>query len=832
MREGGNGANEARIKVNLMSGGRQQMATDVRKRANRGSRACATRLLWSAICASGVVIALALSAMPGVASAAECPNEEIRIQQGPDALALPECRAYEMVSPVGSAPSAQYNQRARASVNGERFAYFSWNPYPGQGGEGLYLLSTRGAAGWSTQSVTPPQSAVKESSLFSCKPSIYFDAEMTRGLLADGVRDGERVCEGDQPPLVEGEPRGIMNLFRRNSITGAYQLVDPVPVGGASPENAYPVGTTPEMEQIVFSERAPLTANAPAGGARDLYDWSEGKVSLVSVLPDGTPVEGELANAPNDGAHGSAPFTHSISATGNRLFFYVFEAGGEKGALYARLNPMAPQSALVPGSSKVNGEQCSEPAKACTVELDAAAPGAEGPSGKGVFLDASANGSRIFFADESRLTTDSKAGQYKPDVYEYDLETHQLTDITADPTEPADVYGYMGASAEGADIYLVAGSALTGADKEGRAPTTGKANLYVWHEGTMEFIAEVSEGTSVGEGTGWRDFGGKRFVAYERQVKTSVGVRPRARVSPNGRFMTFDSAKELTHHDNHPAEPGDCGAAEHCEEIFLYDSVEGKLACVSCAGPGVQPTGPATVQFPEGAYEGGGPMRLSRSLLDDGRVFFDTRTPLSPRAINGMQNVYEYKAGAQTLISSGTATGESEFLEASAGGNDVFFETDQSLVQADTDNADSVYDARVGGGLEPAPSEYGPSTCKSVEECKPPLGEPPVEAFPASGAFAGAGNIHVAAPRGKGGNGPRGRGKGKRRGRRARRLSRALKRCRHKPRRRRASCRRRARRRYGRRHVHRARGRRRRQTKHRHAKRAGRRHGGRRGGKR
>ena len=67
--------------------------------------------------------------------------------------------------------------------------------------------------------------------------------------------------------------------------------------------------------------------------------------------------------------------------------------------------------------------------------------------------------------------------------------------------------------------------------------------------------------------------------------------------------------------------------------------------------------------------------------------------PAPPPPLYSPQN-----GGCIDLISSGQSTHDSEFLEASPNGNDVFFTTLQSLVPADFGLVD-VYDARVDGGF-------------------------------------------------------------------------------------------------------------------------------------
>ena len=652
-----------------------------------------------------------------------------------------------------------------ASVSGERFGYFSDYPIEGSESSALYLLSTRRADGWSTQVVTPPQGGLELSDDQECDPSIFYSAELTSGVLADGwhpvgIESSEpnESCEGDDPPLVAGEPRGVSNLFLRDNATGRYQLID-MPPEGVHGENAVLADATPDLSHIVFSEDAQLTPEAPSKGA-GLFEWSAGKLTLVSFLPDG------LATSATVASEEQAGVTYPLSSNGERAFFYA------QGALYVRLNAMQEPSALMNG-------RCTEPAKACTVQVDAAKPGAKNLGGDGVFMAASDDGSRVFLTDEHQLTAEATATAGKPDLYEYDVETGELTDLTVSPSEPADVLGYEGSSEDGSYLYFAAAGVLSEqANAQGQKASSGARNLYMRHAGVTTFIATVSSQANQSEGA----------TAF----------------APDGGYLLFLSSKSLTGFDNEASEPADCeaeGGHPLCTELFLYDAASGGLNCVSCAPDGARPTAPARIEGLRRELTGGhGPGAVSRYVDDSGRVFFETADALLPQATNGAINVYEYEDGQLSLISSGTASGDSQFLAASASGNDVFFGTSQSLVSGDTDNGYSAYDARVEGGFPAGAGEVGQAgTCESAEACKSPPSEAPAEVFAASGALQAAGNLlappqNVAPPPSKPPASPR-------RLTHAQRLARALRACASKPKSRRRSCRAQARRRFGARSI-------------------------------
>lgn len=665
----------------------------------------------------GTVIALSSTS---TAAAVACPNEAVRNEQGNAAVVLPDCRAFELVSPSGSIPNINGVQ---AAANGERFGYKSWYPYPGQQGAGNYLLSARGASGWSTEDVVPPQGGVQSSDNFNCTPTMFYSTELDRGVLSDGwLEEGKGECEGDVPELVAGEPRGVGNLFLRDNATGAYELLD-MPPAGVTAANALLEDITPDASHVLFTEKAQLTPEA-SPNAPGLYEWANGAAHFVTILPNKTAVPGVLADGyiSAEGyqftvrtANQAAYYRHAVSENGERVFFYA------NGKLYVRLNAAQEPAAY--------GEcTAAEPNKACTLEVDRATVGAIGPSGEGVFLAANANGSRAFFIDESRLTKNANIKFGQPDLYEYDLENHALTDLTANAGEAANARGVLGIANDGSYIYFVAGGVLTGEQKNGYGAVAmaGQPNLYVRHAGATTFIATLKEGDE----SDWSEVlegGGVLNGAVN-------GPGLSARVSPSGEYAAFESSQPLTGY-------GECGSSG-CEEIFLYHATSGELNCVSCPGRGVPSSTGGRIAGPSGQLWYGGPNTLPRSLTDEGQVFFESAQPLVSQATNGAVNVYEYENGEVGLISSGTSEGNSQFLDASASGQDVFFATGQGLVAADTDNAFSVYDARVDGGFAAGPGEAGQAgPCESADACKPPLSEPPAEAFPASAAFSGVGNL-------------------------------------------------------------------------------------------
>lgn len=678
-----------------------------------------------------------------VASAAVCGNEAIRDTQ--DATFLPDCRAYEFVSP-GSIPLVGVAGEvvgARAAVNGQDIAYLSRYPAEGVSRSGFFYLASRGPDGWSVEEVAPQDSPTATEALV-CEQDVYFSSDLSRSVLSDGwdseeETPGEAYCQSSEETLAVGAPVGYGNLFYREG-TGSYELVNVTP-GSVAPANARLQDATSDLDHVLFSEKTQLTPEALSG--YDLYEWEGGLVRLVTFLPGGEPVIGRLADGASNSEAESvfeghrkalAPVTHAVSADGETVFFYAEHEGGVN--LYVREHAMREPSPT--SGTKINGEQCLEPGKACTVEVDRV-QGGSGVSGGGVFWYASVDGSRVFFTDESKLTTGAGATAGKPDLYEYNLETGSLIDVTPEALAKAsaNARGYSGASEDGSYLYFVARAALTGSQEngEGMVAQVDEPNLYLYHEGVLTFIATLRGG-----GNGFNSEGDFEDWQEEAHRGLPDWGDLSARVSPNGQYFGFTSLNELV-----PAIDDENARGERVKEIFLYSVKENSLICVSC---GNEPSlGPSELQGP--TAEGkpfGQPVYLSRNVLNDGRVFFTTPNKLVEQDTNGAPDAYEYENGEQHLISSGTASGGSVLYDVSESGDDVFFATGQSLLGADKDNDDSIYDARVEGGFPLGPGEEAePPPCKP-EACRKPVSGPPVTQSAASSTLQAPGNLLAPSP--------------------------------------------------------------------------------------
>ena len=422
------------------------------------------------------------------------------------------------------------------------------------------------------------------------------------------------------------------------------------------------------------------------------------------------------------------------------------------------------------------------------------------------FQAASADGSRVFFTDTARLSEEStqepSGEESAADLYEFEVTSAageplrgRLSDIsTGAVTASADVLNLIvGISEDGSYVYFVANGVLAPGATPGECvrhvdqgeevppPLPGATcNLYVSepdpeHPGVREtkFIAALSYRDAA-------DWAAGNTSGKEDREQNLSGLT--AGVSPNGQYLAFMSQQSLTGYDNRDASSG-----QPDEEVYLYDASTGRLVCASCnpsrEGEGFKrPQGVFDTELggeglgllvdrPETWQEhwlagslpgwtsdvtGAQPSALyqPRYLSNSGRLFFDSPDDLVPAASNHKEDVYEYEpqgvgscqfsSGCIGLISSGTSTRESAFLDASENGDDVFFLTAAQLVPADDDQAFDIYDAHVCSESSPCLTSPAASTqeCESSQACRPQSYSAPAQvAASPSATYSGPGNI-------------------------------------------------------------------------------------------
>jgi NHL repeat len=671
---------------------------------------------------------------------------------------LPDARAWEMVSPPdkhsGSLLPVGLKDGAliQAAAAGDAITYVASDPTeaepPGdRAPEGVQILSERGPGDWATKVIATPHDATHTSLVLGSKSEYQmFSSDLSLALVQPrgSMPLSEETTE--QTPYLrhdaecEADPKACYQplVTAANVEQGVKFGGEPGPEPKDSPtySQVRVEGASPDLSHVLLQSKVALTS----GGTPGLYEWEEGKLTFVGDM-----------NLGYQSAYGNS-VRNAVSADGSR----VIGTGTSEGLKGLLMRDMA------------TGK---------TLKLDTAEPGAAGGRSNPVFQTASSDGSRVFFTDEAQLTTDSTAHsevtKESADLYEFNVETGKLLDLSVDPHsgEHADVQGVIGASEDGSYIYFAASDALVKPAVDGDCDSSepdATCNIYVRHDGTTKLVAVLS-----GEDEKWLNL----LVENLREV----GMR----VSQNGLWLAFTSNRSLTGYDNRDALSG-----KPDEEMFLYNANTGHVVCASCNPTGARPIGeflttsvvegepkPQPLVNDGGRWENvsiaatapgwsvvGGKEAVyqSRYLSNSGRLFFDSDDALVPQDTDGTWDVYEYEppgvgscsgsgatfsevsGGCVGLISSGGSSAESLFIDASENGDDVFFLTSAGLAPQDYDGGYDLYDAHVCTTASPClPAvAVSPPPCTTGDSCKAaPTPQPEIFGAPPSETFSGTGNI-------------------------------------------------------------------------------------------
>ncbi len=650
-----------------------------------------------------------------------CPNDHIRQQTG--SSYLPDCRAYELVSPgvagsvrlfpsqaawdgshaqdpYGAGDSWALNTGLASSPS--RFAFF--------GGVGAVTgldppnseldmyMATRTIAGWVTTLPGVTGSQTEHGGRHECSEAM------------DMCIDHDEGRSGIAPPQsapylfsASGEPLGRLptNL---QAIPGGQDFTGAQRMSG-------------DFSQFVFSSTDVVFApGGIGGGLGSAYDndLADRTVEILSKLPGG-------GDIPQDGTSTHAIEFPGLSPDGSHVLMQTPASNGPS-HLYMRVNQ--------------------------SVTYDVS-------QGAGVtFVGMTRDGSKVFFIAGQRLTeddTDSSADLY---MWSEGGGVPQLTRISkgngrgdsdactpswtdgcgvaplsterGHPDQLQSVPGLDDLIAEGnGDVYFYSPELLDGS----RPAIEDQRNLYLYRNGAVHLVVTLDHGTEI----------------------------DRMQISSNGSHAAMVTASRLTSYDN-----------QGFKQMYTYDAGTGSIRCASCNPSGLPPN--SDVEASQG-----GPF-----MSDDGRAFFATKDSLVPRDADGeVIDVYEYVDGRPQLISSGIgsrdftgggaiiglgSTPEFTGLEGvSANGTDVYFSTFDTLVTQDQNGPYvKFYDARTGGGFA---SDTALAPCVAADECHGLDSSTPSPPVIGTGANLGAGgNAQTSAKPSK----PRHRKRGKAKRRHAR----------------------------------------------------------------
>jgi hypothetical protein len=680
-----------------------------------------------------------------------CPNDVFR---GGGAARLPNCRAYELVSPIDKNNGdiktllnifGYPTSVVESAPDGGRLTYSSYRAFANPKGAPYtnQLLATRDATTWgSSEAIDPPQGPAQATKLSVSLGANFKD-------FSDDLCLGWVVVAAEPQLDPPRDTPDYANVYRRENCgpdKESYEALIPVKPT-ITQESFYPEpqGASADGGAAIFRINDKLTPDAALGPWQAYYARG-GELKLLCVLPSGSPSGGNCSGG--TGAEDStvevelgrlSNVANAISDDGSRVYWTdsTAQASGA-GKVYLRINPGAEQS---------TGGAC-EAGKACTVRVSEPSTTRDSR-----FLLATPDGSRALF--------EVAAGPAKGDFYEFNLGSPARRIA-------GDVLGLAGASEDLSRIYFVSEEALAS------EAVAEEPNLYLEENEEVTFIATLSR-TDTASAPG-----------AESRVPAVTARKPlyhAAQASADGSALAFISSAKLSDYDN-----TDLASGEADSEVYVYEIGSGGPVCVSCNPSRARPQGGRRIKVFLSDEGSGLPaaamLPLPTTMLhfpraissEGGRLFFNSFDALLPRDTNGAADVYMWQSAADkaacgslgaelyvaaaggciSLISSGESPEDSEFADASVDGTDAFFITNSSLLSQDPGLFD-VYDARAGGGLPP-PAVPVPD-CQG-ETCKPPA-TAPNDPTPASSAYVGPGDLNEKATKKKSKKKAKGKKKGK-----------------------------------------------------------------------
>lgn len=644
---------------------------------------------------------------PAATGAAQaCPNQALRTGPSSD---LPDCRAYEQVTPVDKEGSQEIFKYAGLSLqstaligeDGDHVAveapFVHWGS--GDAGESPYFFSREEGKGWRmTAGTVQPEAGLNSytAQLFSSNLT-QFGFESSALIFGAG-----------------GTSKDIE--FRAGPPGGPYANVATVPRAEVGKGGGW-VGADASFSKLLLQveDHKLLGKSTGTTSGADLYEYAGGALRQVNVDSTGAPLGvcgAYVVNGNEEVGGGQISSPHAVSADGSRVFFEA-----------------------------VPGENCSEPS-----HLYVRINGAETLDlGTYRFLAANAEGTEVLL--ERRSGED-------PGIYLYSGASGQ-------PKLLAQTAGLAGArtltvSQDLEGIYLESSEQLT-PEAPALSPALGFTsdllNVYRYDVATetLSFVAQINSEESVAHLSG-------PDGRYYYFTASRVGGLPGGASVPGG-------GVEIEHKlagEGYTPQVYRYDSVEHliqCVSCASPFDPEPRLGSDFGNGGSGQADGPT------------GTPKLTLASANGEFAFFQTPAALVPQDVDGevtpegttgsgptapenassnnsaSGDVYEWRRdgaygcahlqGCLALITNGRGGYLNLLLGSAEEGRDVFIYTSSRLVAQDDDTAGDIYDARIDGGFPPPPPKA--VECEG-DACSTPASAPN-DATPASFTFTGEGNI-------------------------------------------------------------------------------------------
>ena len=643
-----------------------------------------------------------------------CPNATVRQQTG--SSNLPDCRAYELVSPENSGSSSLFpgGPNWGEATAPSRFSFIGglgsipgpWNPPNTL--EDMYV-ATRTDVGWQTHYVGIPgdvaggttgppngegdpiggegQTRVRGEIMASPSMDLYIGWNPGQqgficcglgGSLAPFVFSGEGAQLGRWPTNAD-EVQGALKDI-------ACWTNAPTPPCGPEGGLVGDQKVARDFTNYFFSSGnvafAPGGLTSGMGSAYD-NDTINETVTLVSKLQDGSNIPKEPGALTDDYL--------ALPAAAGDGSSVLMAASGTGICGKGKCDPMPAPCGISNGGFEHNFgmENCPPLPPSHLYQRYENAITYDVSDGKLVdFKAMSDDGSKVYFTSGQQLTDEDNDTSI--DLFLWSRASDSISKVSAGEGAVGDTDGcnaswttkcgirvayppvgefeyeqYDKPYSRSGDIYFYSPEQFVGS-----RGIPGRRNLYVFHDGAIQYVATL-----------------------EPNEQAS-----RIQVSPDGEWAAFVTPTQLTPYEN-----------AGFDEMYRYNASTEELRCVSCLPSGDEPTADVL-----GSQNG-------LFLTNDGRTFFATNDAVVPQDTNGIVDVYEYVNGSPQLISTGIGQksearfGSSGLVGVSRDGLDVYFSTFETLVPSDKNGAFlKFYDARTNGGFA---TNAVPAPCAAADEC-------------------------------------------------------------------------------------------------------------------
>lgn len=662
-------------------------------------------LVLAMVAMTAMVVAPALAA--GDANEAFCGNEGL---EGFTA-ALPDCRAYERVTPTFQNGFGDAGILALSPGSEELIATTT----PGFAGtesnySGPTYKMSRTSNGWQTASLSPPASLYPANLFYSASEdlskSVWALRSPNESILAQNLylreADGTFVKIGSMvPPSSEAGPRanGIQFFLGSNAFAGASKDLSHVDFSifnGAGGGTVWPGDTT-----TIFG--------TGTGSGSSLYEYVGTGNTRPSLV--GVETQGHLISDCGTffGSYESHDVYNAISTGGDKVYFTA-EGRDRPGCTSAITSPEVTEV-----YARLNGSETVPISEPTRVDCPGCQTTERQPA---EFQGASKDGSKSLFTTTQELLP----GATTENLYQYNFNAargERLERLSVGASAP-EVLGVSRLSEDGSHVYFVARGRLTEAARGGGCIAEETLSEQEIEEETHEGRCRAKQGAPnlyLYERDSEHPVGHIGFVATLSEADTSVwnpkDNRP-VQATPTGGRLVFVSGGALTKE-----------VSGEAPQVYEFDAATEELSRISRGQSGYpQGTVNADNSFSFiGAQQYESFMRPTSSntflsISNDGtEAMFLSPAALTPSAEvaaeHGVISVYEYRSGSRVadgdvyLLSGGDDEGSANPQGLSPAGSDAFLSVTDSLVGEQTAPQLNIFDARIGGGFAPVQPPVG-----------------------------------------------------------------------------------------------------------------------------